>query len=255
VRTVRARKTQDGSIVRLLRYCGGESQPLHAHDETTLSIVLAGSVLESVGEARVHAGPLQWVVKPMGTRHENSFSRDGTLMLQIVLSGEAVERACQSGCALQRWRWEDGPGCLRVWTRLFRCLQERRSDARTSTAVCEVVASVGPAVPRPRNAPRWLLHARERLREAPHLAHVATDAGVHRVHLAREFRRHFGITPTDYRLRNRVARAAVLLSASRGSLSTVAHEAGYSDQAHMTREFRRWLNVTPLEYRRLTGTG
>ncbi len=78
---------------------------------------------------------------------------------------------------------------------------------------------------------------------------------MHRVHLAREFRRHFGITPTDYRLRNRVACAAVLLSTSRGSLSAVAHEVGYSDQAHMTREFRRWLDVTPLEYRRLTGTG
>lgn len=255
MRTVKARTTQDGSIVRLQRYRGGEFQPLHAHDETTLSIVLAGSVRESVGEAQVDAGPLQWVVKPRGTRHENSFSRDGTLILQIVLSSDAVERACQSGCAIQRWRWEDGPGCLRVWTRLFRCLQQRRGDARTSTAVCEVVASVGPAVRRPRNAPCWLLHARDRLRDAPHPVNVAAAAGVHRVHLAREFRRHFGITPTDYRLRNRVGRAAALLSASREPLSAVAHGAGFSDQAHMTREFRRWLDVTPLEYRRLTGTG
>jgi AraC-like DNA-binding protein len=42
-----------------------------------------------------------------------------------------------------------------------------------------------------------------------------------------------------------------LITQSDRTLSQIAHELGYSDQAHFTRAFRRWTGVSPGEFRRI----
>jgi AraC-like DNA-binding protein len=85
----------------------------------------------------------------------------------------------------------------------------------------------------------------------PSVSELARDAGVHRVHLSREFHLHFGASPTEYRQRARLRAAVRRVGAAAQTLSRAAYESGFADQAHMTREFRRRLGLTPLEYRRL----
>jgi AraC-like DNA-binding protein len=76
---------------------------------------------------------------------------------------------------------------------------------------------------------------------------------MHRVALARAFRRAYGISLTGYRRRARARHAARLLSESRMPLCEIALEAGFADQSHLCRVFRGEMGVTPRAFRRLGG--
>jgi len=100
--------------------------------------------------------------------------------------------------------------------------------------------------------PAWLMTVRERLHDEPSpppLITLARDAGVHRVHLARAFRDHFGETLGEYLRRRRLDRARGLLADGSLSLSQVAHLAGYADQSHLTRAIRQAMGTTPARLR------
>lgn len=254
-------RTEDGCRIALVRYPMGLHLKSHAHDVTTLSMVLRGALTEEAGASAVTAGAFDVVVKPRGTKHENVFLNDA-LLVQVSPSEEVVRRAVDAGCPLGRWAWTDGTSAARAFARLARfargSVPEVAAD-ELQTAVEEALAALCPgderrATGRP---PSWLRRAREALDEAarqgevPPIRDLAADAGVHRVHLSREFRRWFGLSPTEYRMRARLRAAAGRLSASAESLSAAAFRTGYADQAHMTREFGRQLGLTPLEYRRL----
>lgn len=105
-----------------------------------------------------------------------------------------------------------------------------------------------------RSPPRWLLQARERLKEQfathPSIEELAAAAGVHPVHFARTFRRHFGCTPGEFVRTLRIEHACRLLATSGSPLTRVALSAGFADQSHLTKTFRRSLGTTPGEFRR-----
>lgn len=66
------------------------------------------------------------------------------------------------------------------------------------------------------------------------------------------FRQATGLSPKRYaRLMRFQQLMATLRSAPAESLSALAFEAGYSDQAHMNREFRDFAGITPLQYKLL----
>jgi PAS domain S-box-containing protein len=81
------------------------------------------------------------------------------------------------------------------------------------------------------------------------VADLAAAAGSGVDQLQRRMRRVFGISPTQYLLRERVDRAARLLAASDEPIATVAARCGFYDQAALTRHFGRLIGMTPSQYR------
>jgi len=77
---------------------------------------------------------------------------------------------------------------------------------------------------------------------------IAALAGVHPVHLARRYHRHFGCSP-GAAIRRRRADAAAALLACGFEPAEVAQAAGYADQSHLTRAFAEVFRVTPARYR------
>ena len=77
-----------------------------------------------------------------------------------------------------------------------------------------------------------------------------TDAaGVSGNHLATQFKSHVGVTPKRVARIYRFARLIVSVDASRPvDWSTLAHAAGYFDQAHFGKEFKDFTGHTPTEY-------
>lgn len=64
------------------------------------------------------------------------------------------------------------------------------------------------------------------------------------------FRQATGLSPKRYARLMRFQHLMAALRAAPGdSLSELALDAGYSDQAHMNREFREFAGITPLQYR------
>ena len=103
--------------------------------------------------------------------------------------------------------------------------------------------------------PRWLDRVMEILDAGFHdslnLAGVAKAVDVHPVHIARMFRRHFGLTPGEYVRQLRIDFACRQLSQSDASLVEVALAAGFAHQAHFSRVFKTQTGLTPSEFRKV----
>lgn len=65
----------------------------------------------------------------------------------------------------------------------------------------------------------------------------------------RAFKAHTGLTPYQYLLRERVARAKHLLVATRRTVSEIALDTGFATPSHFAAAFHRRVGVTPSAYR------
>ena len=94
----------------------------------------------------------------------------------------------------------------------------------------------------------------ERLRadpcNPPSLALLAAEAGLSTISFARAFRRQFGCGVGAYLRAERVELAKRALAESNSTVSTIAADLGFADQAHLTRVFRDATGWTPAAFRR-----
>jgi len=88
--------------------------------------------------------------------------------------------------------------------------------------------------------------------------HVDGDAGIQDLlsslgrsypHVARVFRKNFGLTPVDYLTARKMERAKTLLRNPRLGIAQVAYESGFHDPGYFARKFRQRIGLTPGQYR------
>lgn len=78
----------------------------------------------------------------------------------------------------------------------------------------------------------------------PSIAHIAHYLGVTPEHLSRQFKRDFGLSPTAYLHKLRVADAPLRLA--RGDeIVTVSQEVGYNDLSRFYKQFRKATSTSP----------
>jgi AraC-like DNA-binding protein len=94
-------------------------------------------------------------------------------------------------------------------------------------------------------------HWNQRLRASE----ISDAVGIHRVHLAREFRRWFQVPIMTYAYDLRMENAVRALATTTKSAATVAAECGFADQSHLTRRFAGSLRIAPSLLRALTRRG
>jgi AraC-like DNA-binding protein len=106
-----------------------------------------------------------------------------------------------------------------------------------------------------RRFPQWLERVRnileQRFAEPYKLSEIAAEAGVHPVHLAREFRKYYGTSVGEYLRRVRIEYACRELMGSNAAVTNIAFAAGFADQSHFSRTFKRLCGTTPGRYRGL----
>ncbi|MEX1117611.1 MAG: helix-turn-helix domain-containing protein [Terrimicrobiaceae bacterium] len=81
------------------------------------------------------------------------------------------------------------------------------------------------------------------------LAEVARAAGASTFYLCKLFRKHLGMTFTEYLSRCRVERAKQMLLKPTARISEVAFQAGFQSLTHFNRVFRRVVGDSPTDYR------
>jgi AraC-like DNA-binding protein len=141
---------------------------------------------------------------------------------------------------------------------------ESARDARDSDAFEEILLRLSGAVaalimpPRRRVTPsaddeRRVTRAARRIEvEADSqltIATLAREAAMSPYHFLRTFRQVIGVTPHQYVLRTRLARAALRLRAGDEAVAAIAYDAGFNDLSTYNRRFRRIMGMTPSDYR------
>lgn len=203
------------------------------------------------------AGAVRYL--PPVQRHSNVF-RAGTRCLLVEIEPSALQRVSKHSDTLQQ------PGEIQSivggWL-AQRLYQEFRIGDHLALMSLEGIllellaegarhaGGSGPV----RMVPRWLRTAREYLESnflrPLSLSEVAGVAGVHRVHLSREFRRHFATTVGEFLRAKRVEHACHLVSKTNEPLADVAMSCGFSDQSHFSATFRRQVGLTPGRFRQM----
>lgn len=215
----------------------------HDHELATIVVVREGEFDETVGNRTFHCVPGTVLIKPAGAHHSNAYGATGSSALLAAMPNTYAIRdvLCFSiPSAVRRLSFEFG-----------------HRDA-ASAAACEGIlldlidrdAAKPQGLRRP--VPQWLRDVEERLRcDTPiAIATLAAAAGRDPIHLAREFRRHFGMSPGDYARTARIERSCALLRGTDEPIAAIALSTGFYDQSHFTNAFRRVVRLTPAEYRR-----
>ncbi|MEM9012479.1 MAG: AraC family transcriptional regulator [Pseudomonadota bacterium] len=92
----------------------------------------------------------------------------------------------------------------------------------------------------------------ERLEDNLNIADLARVTSLSDWHFARAFKQATGLSPHQFVLRRRIARAKDLLQHTSFPLAQVAVASGFSSQSHMTDVFRQKAGATPGKYRAQT---
>lgn len=69
-------------------------------------------------------------------------------------------------------------------------------------------------------------------------------------HLARQYRRQFGIPPHEHLINLRIAKAKKLLLTTRQSIEQIAENCGFNSTSHFIRAFGQRVNTTPGQFRK-----
>ena len=241
------------STLREVVYRPNLLQERHAHDETTVTLVVAGSLRETVGRTQEIARALSIVVKPGDTEHADQFGASGARTVQISLTARDAADLRAWEPSARTWRWTHAGPAVPAFLHLLSGLRAHPGDdALIDRGVTDVLSSLR-EVPDDsrREPPAWLRSVREEIDDTGsgmRVGDLAARAGVHPVYLARQFRRFYGSSVVSYLQRRRVTRAADLIASSSLGLSTVAFQAGFADQSHLNRSFRAGTGFTPGAY-------
>ncbi len=103
---------------------------------------------------------------------------------------------------------------------------------------------------KPFDTQRCLEFIEANLADGVGLDQIAGVSGCSVYHVARLFKSEIGLSPHQYVMERRVARAREMLEAGTSPLADIAYAVGFSSQAHMTDVFRKRLGITPGAYRK-----
>jgi AraC family transcriptional regulator len=195
--------------------------PSHSHGSSHLAILLEGSYLERTGSSAYLCLPGDAIHYDADVQHDNLFGG----RLGRCLNFEFPEGETPQECEI---------------TRSF-----------VPAEVRSLIATNGQSLELTKNP--WLRTARQLIDRAPaiSLAPLAERLAVHPSHLAKSFRRAYGLSVGQYSKLKRIRAGAKLLIESDAPVAEIAYEAGFFDQSHFSNAFLQMTGFTPASLRRI----
>ncbi|HSP15037.1 MAG TPA: AraC family transcriptional regulator [Thermoanaerobaculia bacterium] len=236
-------------IVRERVYSAGTRLPRHSHEYSNVSIVTGGEIAEAA-EGGEHEGRCCSVVmKPARSEHENRVGRNGARTLTIEVR---TTSALAPEIAARTWTWFEHAPITRAGLALRCAVENGCGTEGCAVALLNLVLSASGA---DHGAPPWIADVErmlaQRFAESVRFDGIARNLGVHPVYLSRAFRRHAGVSMTEYVRTLRLRHARHLFTTSRRSIAAIAAESGFTDASHLSHVFSELLGMTPRAYRRM----
>ncbi|HYM27334.1 MAG TPA: helix-turn-helix transcriptional regulator [Steroidobacteraceae bacterium] len=228
----------------------------HTHADLHFILVSGGEYVSAAGPPPA-AGPVL-VYNPVGTTHRDHFEWGRGSFFTISLAAQYLQQTLPERLPAAPPAYLVQPVQHTLARSIAACCA-RELDPLALEALCvELLGTLARAAePAARPAPPWLGRALELLHDryeaALTMADISRAVGVHPIHLARTFRRHFHCTPAAFAQYRRLEKAAGLLARTGAPLADIAQACGFGDQAHLTRLFTRSFGLPPGLYRGLAG--
>lgn len=256
---IHGKREQCGAIFTDLRHSVPRKLPMHSHELSFFAVLLDGLYGERYGRRQTQFGPFTLMFRPAGIPHQDEIGPRGVRLYEIELRPAWQKRLADCSAALDTPRDEISGGPL-LWLSLllFREVQSASvpDELAIESLLAEILAHAARTThPESRRTPPWLPRILDKLK-AEHcrrltLDGLASEAGVHPVHLSRVFRRCIGEGLGEYVHRLRVRTACERMLAPHASLADLSFETGFADQSHFTRSFRKITGMTPAALRSL----
>ena len=135
---------------------------------------------------------------------------------------------------------------------------QRLAAARTSDELLSVFWCVFDAITKPLASPSLVGHpaveqvkcfVRENYKHKIALAEIARVVGVSRNYLSHLFKRHCGVTVTEFIHRTRMKKAEALLMGGGLTVSEIAYTVGYQNYRDFHRNFVKYEKTSPKKFR------
>jgi AraC family transcriptional regulator len=244
-------RRRGGLLITLSDYRPGRTQPWHRHANPTFFLLLSGDHRDHSRDGVLEQPHFSLVFHPSTYIHAGEPGPRGVRGLNIELPPAWLEQHGLSEREMGGCRFLDSARSRLSAIRFLAmaCHPDDLFETELETQVLEFLEPL-PIGPHGATAPmpRWLRTAedflRARFRESVGLRHVAREAGVHPVYLARVFRRRHGCSVGEYLKVLRLAEAGRLVLQG-ASLAQAAHAVGFADQSHFSRCFSAAFGFPP----------
>lgn len=238
--------------ISLYRYPLQSRISRHCHETAYVSFVLQGSyteLSESGAELLVYNTA---VLHGPGEIHADQFHDEEVVLLAIQFTHLWCQRAADSGIRLTRTK----AASLDV-NRIARKLhvQLTYNDPRAELCVqglaleltAELLSDDG--LIQKSCAARTRDIALSSFRSPITLMTIAEQLQLHPSHVARAFKKRYGMTVGEFIRNARLNHAIRRLSESDDPICIISSESGFYDQSHFTGQFRQAMGTTPATYR------
>lgn len=204
--------------------------PRHKHSNGFFALVLSGGYVEAGDTGRHRVGPGDVIAHRPYEHHLDRFSAAGAEVLILPMVGASSPTLGSVA---------DPDALVRI------------AERDIAEAACHLSAQVVGVPILPEDWPDML--AADLIADPGlSLSAWALSHSLHPGSMARGFSQQFGINPASFRAAVRARRAYDQILTSGLSLSAVALEQGFADQAHMTRAVKRLAGNAPGALRRLS---
>lgn len=246
--------------IRESLYPSGLVLSKHSHEHAYITFVIEGAFRERYATRTIlcRTGMIRFL--PAGEVHENEI-QPHSRCLHISAEPSAFAQLRQNSDIPCKPAEINGLNTTWLANRLY--AEFSRRDTASAMAIEGLVLEILAELARAEaddaslHAPHWLKHATEivesRFLERLTLTEIASQVGVHYVHLSRQFHKYNRCTIGEMIRRRRVQYASHLLAHSRTPLAEIALTCGFSDQSHLSFLFKRYMGVSPSKFRRLAG--
>lgn len=234
--------------------------PRHAHDCATISMVLKGGCIETIGNSGYECIPFSPIMKPAGVLHSNQYGPAGAKCLLIEVRPTGLEMIRSFSRVLDEVVDVQNGAMRGIAIRIHREFQ--LVDCASALSIEGLVLEMVGAATRRRaqgssvNPPRWIREVKyfidEHFKKQITLSMVAEGVDRHPAYLSQVFRRCYGSTIGDYVRQLRLDYASKKITHSTESIADIATAAGFYDQSHFTHAFKIHTGVTPAEFRAAT---
>jgi AraC family transcriptional regulator len=244
-----------GVLLTEVAHTYGRKLPCHTHESAYFGLLLAGSYSERCTHRAADYDPFTMGFHPPALTHSDEVGRCGSRMFCVELRDSYLSRTRPFLTAPQFVPDLCASEVTWLGLRLYRSFAGETLGGLELEELCgDMLERVSVSnLRKEKRRPAWLNRALELLhesyRESLTLEEIATQVGVHPIHLSRVFRRHYGCTMSEFMNRLRVQFVCRMLSREWTDLAIVASDAGFADQSHLGRVFKSCTGQTPGKFR------